>query len=99
MIQVAKISDVPNFGKKNVTVSGQEILLINSKGVIFAVENECPHQGAPMTAAIVKDDHIACPRHGYRFMLKDGSCADHPEFTLRTYRVELSGDDILIDLG
>ena len=98
MIPAAKTCDVPNFGKKLVTVSGQEVLLINSKGSIFAVESECPHQGSPLQAAIVKDGYISCPRHGYRFNLADGSCSDHPEFTLRTYPVELRGDDILINL-
>lgn len=98
MIPVAKISEVPNFGKKVITVSGQELLLINIKGGIFAVENDCPHQGSPLTAAIVKDGYIACPRHGYRFNLADGKCNDHPEYTLRTYQVELRGDDILINL-
>jgi len=98
MIPVAKISEVPNFGKKVVTVSGQEVLLINIKGSIFAVENDCPHQGSPLQAAIVKDGYISCPRHGYRFNLTDGSCGEHPEYTLRTYPVELSGDDILINL-
>lgn len=99
MIPVAKISEVPNFGKKVVTVSGQDVLLINVKGSIFAVENECPHQGSPLSAAIVKDDYISCPRHGYRFNLSDGSCSEHPDYTLRTFPVELRGDDILIDLG
>jgi nitrite reductase (NADH) small subunit len=99
MIPAAKISEIPNFGKKVITVSGQEVLFINIKGTIYAVENECPHQGSPLTAAIVKDGYIACPRHGYRFNLSDGSCSDHPECTLRTYPVELQGDDILIELG
>lgn len=99
MIPVAKISEVPNFGKKVVTASGKEVLLVNIKGSIFAVENDCPHQGSPLTAAIVKDGYISCPRHGYRFSLTDGSCGDHPEYTLRTYPVELRGDDILINLG
>jgi nitrite reductase (NADH) small subunit len=98
MIQVAKISEVPNFGKKVVTVSGQDVLLINIKGSIFAVENDCPHQGSPLQAAIVKDGYISCPRHGYRFNLNDGSCSEHPEFTLRIYPVELRGDDILVNL-
>ena len=99
MIPAAKISEVPNFGKKVVMVSGQEILLVNFKGSIFAVENECPHQGCPMTASIVKDGYISCPRHSYHFNLNDGSCSDHPECILKTYRVEISGDDILVDLG
>jgi nitrite reductase/ring-hydroxylating ferredoxin subunit len=97
MIPVAKINEVPNFGKKVVSESGREILLVNIKGAVFACENECPHQGTPLTAAIVKDGYIACPRHGYRFSLTDGRCTDHPEFTLKTFRVQISGDDILID--
>lgn len=99
MTPVAKISEVPNFGKKTVSAFGLEILLINIKGTIYACENECPHQGSPLSAAVVKEGTISCPRHGYRFSLSDGSCIDHPEFTLKTYPVQLSGDDILIDLG
>jgi len=99
MTFAAKIGEVPNFGKKVVTVNGQEVLLVNIKGTIYACENECPHQGSPMTAAVVKNDYISCPRHGYRFSLVDGSCSDHPECTLKIYPVQLTGDDILIDLA
>ena len=97
MIPVAKINEVPNFGKKVVTMLGREILLVNIKGAIFACENECPHQGATLTAAIVKDGYIACPRHGYRFSLIDGRCTDHPDFTLKTFPVQIDGDAILVD--
>lgn len=99
MTPVAKVSDVPNFGKKVVSVSGQEILLVNIKGTIRACENECPHQGSPMTAAVVKEGYISCPRHGYRFSLADGTCSEHPEFTLKIFPTELRGDDIFVDLG
>ena len=98
MIPAAKLSEVPNFGKKVVSVAGHEILLTNIKGTIYACENECPHQGSPMTAAVVKDGTIPCPRHGYRFNLVNGSCSDHPEFTLKTYAVQITGDEILVKL-
>ena len=99
MIFAAKISDVPNFGKKAVTVDGQEVLLINIKGEIFACENECPHQGSPLHAGIVKDGMLSCPRHGYRFVLKTGECLDNPGFTLKIFPVQLQGDDILVDIA
>ncbi|KAB0671370.1 Rieske (2Fe-2S) protein [Oryzomonas sagensis] len=97
MTPVAKVGEIPNFGKKVVSVSDREILLVNVKGTIFACENECPHQGSPMNAAVVKEGYIACPRHGYRFNLADGGCTDHPDLTLKTFPVQISGDDILID--
>lgn len=96
---VARLEEVPNLGKKQITVGGQEILLVNLKGMIYAVENECPHQGAPMAGALLKDSHLACPRHGYHFELKDGSCKDHPEFTLKTWPVRVENGDIIIDLA
>ncbi len=98
MITVAKIGEVPNFGKKVVSVAGREILLINIKGTIHACENECPHQGSPLNAAVVRDGTISCPRHGYRFSLSDGACGDYPDLTLRIFPVRLEGDDILIEL-
>ncbi len=97
MDNVAKISEIPNFGKKVVSVSGREILLVNVKGTIYAVENECPHQGSPLNAAVVKEGYISCPRHGYRFSLTDGSCAEHSECVLTTFPVQLVGDDVLVD--
>jgi len=99
MIFAAKVSDVPNFGKKAVTVNGRELLLINIKGQIFACESECPHQGAPLASAIVKDGHISCPRHGYRFDLTSGGCKDNPAYTLQVFPVQIQGDDIMVDLG
>lgn len=99
METVAKLSEIPSFGKKVVSVAGRDILLVNIKGKIFAMENECPHQGSPLNAAIVKEDSISCPRHGYRFSLADGRCADHPEFVLSIFPVKLDGDNILVDLG
>lgn len=99
MQAAAKVSEVPNFGKKVVSVSGREILLINIKETLFAVENECPHQGSPLGGAVVKDGYLSCPRHGYRFKLTDGKCAEHPELVLKTFPVQLNGDEILVDLG
>lgn len=96
---VAKLNEIPNLGKKQVAVNGVEIVLVNLKGQIYAVENECPHQGAPMNGAVVKDTYISCPRHGYRFELKDGSCKEHPELRLKTWPVRIEGDEVLVDLA
>jgi nitrite reductase/ring-hydroxylating ferredoxin subunit len=98
MTFAAKIIDVPNFGKKAVTVNGQELLLINIKGEIFACENECPHQGAPLDSGIVKDGYLSCPRHGYRFDLKSGNCLDNSVYTLKIYPVTINGDEILVTI-
>ncbi len=96
----AKVSEVPLWGKKLVSVNGQEVLLVNAKGTIYACEAECPHQGAPLSGALVKDEeHLSCQRHGYRFNLKTGCCNEFPEYTLKVFPVQIEGGDIYVDLG
>ncbi len=96
---VAKVGDVPNMGTMQVSVEGQDLLLVNLKGSIYAVETECPHQGAPLAAALVRDTYLSCPRHGYRFELKDGSCKEHPECLLKTWPVRIENGEIIVDLA
>jgi nitrite reductase/ring-hydroxylating ferredoxin subunit len=99
MVYAAKVSDVPEFGKKLVQVEGQSILLVKMKGTVYACERECPHQEAPMEGAFLKEaGEISCPRHGYRFDLITGACEAHPEYRLRIYPVEVRGEEIYVDL-
>jgi len=99
MVFAAKASEIPDWGKKVVTVNGREILLVKAKGSIYACETECPHQGAPLSGALIKDaEHLSCQRHGYRFNLKTGACKEFPEYTLKVYPVEVVGDDVMVGL-
>jgi nitrite reductase/ring-hydroxylating ferredoxin subunit len=96
----AKLVEVPAWGKKVVTVAGQEVLLVNIKGEIFACEPECPHQGAPLSGAVIKEaDHITCARHGWHFNLKTGACRENSQYALKVYPVQVAGDDILVNLA
>ena len=100
MVFAAKASEVPEFGKKLVEVEGQPVLLVKTKGVVYACEPECPHQGAPLQGALVKEaGKLSCQRHGYRFDLTTGACPDHPECTLKVYPVEIRGDEVFVQLG
>jgi nitrite reductase/ring-hydroxylating ferredoxin subunit len=100
MAFAAKLSDIPEWGKKLVQVEGHPVILIKTKGVVYACERECPHQGAPMEGAFIKEaGKLSCPRHGYRFDLVTGACEGHSEFRLRIYPVEIKGDEIHVDLS
>ncbi len=99
MVFAAKLSEVPNWGKKVVTLNGQEILLVNTKGQIYACEPTCPHQDAPLSGALLKEaGFLSCQRHGYKFNLASGECKEAPHFTLKVYPVELSGEDIMVEI-
>ncbi len=55
-----------------VSVAGVSILICNSGGTQFAIQNRCPHQGKPLAGGRVRRGTIACPLHGMRFELGSG---------------------------
>lgn len=96
---VARQDELIKLGRMLVNVEGQQVLLVHTKTGIYAVENECPHQGAPLDKAIQKETYLSCPRHGYRFQLADGSCKEFPEYQLKTWPVRVENGDLIIELA
>jgi nitrite reductase (NADH) small subunit len=55
-------------------------------GTLHAIQNDCPHRGAPLSEGVVGADSVVCPYHAWKFSLKSGECANDPT-PLRTYAV------------
>ncbi|GAA1859984.1 aromatic ring-hydroxylating dioxygenase subunit alpha [Pseudonocardia ailaonensis] len=63
----------------------------DTRGVLHVWEDLCVHRGAPLSKGWVRDDHVVCPYHGWRY---DGSArctlmpaapADRPMKKARTF--------------
>jgi phenylpropionate dioxygenase-like ring-hydroxylating dioxygenase large terminal subunit len=56
---------------------GAPIALWRGPAGVAAVEDVCPHRGAPLSGGVVVDGALVCPYHGYRFA-SDGRCVHVP---------------------
>ncbi len=94
---VAQLGELPDNGKKLVTVADKTILLCHSDGQYFAVENRCTHDNEALQGGTVRKCTITCPFHGARFRLKDGRSFGAPAFeSITTYPVRIEGDAIQV---
>ncbi len=99
MRPVAKVSDIPEGTAQRVVVDGTEVLLCNAEGTIYAVEDVCTHDGAPLDQGELEGDRIICPRHGATFDVRTGTALTLPAvMPLPTYTVRIEGDDIYVDV-
>ena len=58
------------------------------------------HAEARLCEGKLKGNKILCPLHGAAFDVRDGSALTRPaSIALKTYAVEISGDDILLQEG
>jgi 3-phenylpropionate/trans-cinnamate dioxygenase ferredoxin component len=89
-----------NDGDAKLVPLATPIVLFKSAGRIFATDQFCTHEDAPLADAWVHDDcSIECPWHGARFDLSTGAALSAPAIRpLRTHPVMIEGDEIYVML-
>jgi 3-phenylpropionate/trans-cinnamate dioxygenase ferredoxin subunit len=96
--RVASRSDIPLGGTHRVTYDGRSVLVCNVDGALYAVEDQCTHDGGALDQGELEECRIMCPRHGAYFDVTTGAALTLPAvIPLETYAVRVDGDDVFID--
>ena len=97
--RVASTNELPPGSALAVEVGGRAIGLFNVDGVIYAIDNICTHDNAPLSEGVVTDGCVTCPWHGAQFDLATGQVMTPPAVEdVNTYEVVVSGDDVCLEL-
>jgi nitrite reductase/ring-hydroxylating ferredoxin subunit len=85
MLKVAKSKEVKERVGTGKQVNGLNIALFRHDGRVFALQNSCPHQGAPIHLGFVRDGCVVCPHHGWSFRLDTGEFTHNNLVKIKTY--------------
>lgn len=78
-VKVVSLQDIPKLGARVVSNQGREIGIFRLEDDrVFAINNQCPHKGGPLSQGIVYGDKVACPLHSWKISLVDGK-AEEPD--------------------
>jgi nitrite reductase/ring-hydroxylating ferredoxin subunit len=66
-LRAISASELPEGSRRTVVDGGHTIVLFNSLGRLFAVDNRCPHMGFPLDRGTVQDCILTCHWHHARF--------------------------------
>jgi nitrite reductase/ring-hydroxylating ferredoxin subunit len=75
---VANLSEVPEGEARVFKIDGQEVVLCNDGGEIYALQGMCTHQDLPLDGAEVDDGVITCEWHGATFDVETGKAKSLP---------------------
>ena len=95
---VARVGEVVEGRGVPIKVDGRDIALFLDEGQYFAIDDFCPHKGAPLHDGIVYDRSVTCLWHGWRFSLEDGRWLNSPRTCVGTYPVRVVGDEIQVSV-
>jgi len=96
-----KVADLTALGPGKsvlVNVNGENVALFRRGDEIFAIGDECPHQGGSLCAGWVEGDIVVCPLHGWEFDLRTGNCMTVPGERVSRYRATIVGAAVYLEM-
>lgn len=97
--RVAAVGDIPDPGKTLVEVDGTMVALFHVEGGFYAIDDVCTHDGGPLADGALRDHTIACPRHGAKFDIRNGTALTMPAVrSTRAHDVKVEEDGVWVRL-
>lgn len=96
-MRVCRMSDLHDGKGVALTLAGERIALFLSGNAVYAVEDRCPHRGAPLSRGLLHDRcYVACLDHGWSVSLTDGQAQPPEHGQVRTYAVQIVDAEVLV---
>jgi 3-phenylpropionate/trans-cinnamate dioxygenase ferredoxin subunit len=94
---VARLSEIPNPGRKLIEADGRLVVLCRKDSEVYCLDDVCTHDGGPLGSGELQGYDLICPRHGARFDIRTGCARTMPATEpTRTHAVRVEGDQILV---
>lgn len=102
MYDYYKVADLSEFSDRNYKIvhfMQKEVALLRHEGVVYAIDNLCPHLAAPLIMGQISNGVLTCPRHGARFELATGKgLAGAYQTDIGCYPVKIDGTEIKLGI-
>ena len=92
--RVIKLAELPLDTNKGFKIDGKAVLLCRTAAGVFAIENRCTHQLAPLEGGRMRGTALFCPKHGQRFDMRTGATVGQlTKIPVQAYEVCIDEDD------
>jgi 3-phenylpropionate/trans-cinnamate dioxygenase ferredoxin subunit len=105
LVKACKQSEVPAGTVKILNAGGKDLVLSNVDGTFYAMDNWCTHEQGNLSEGQLNGNILTCPDHGAQFDVRTGKVLGGPDgdppATIpaeKTYKVNVQGDDVMIEI-
>jgi nitrite reductase (NADH) small subunit len=98
-IEVGKLDAIPRLGARVVnTPDGDVAVFRTADDEVFALRDQCPHKGGPLSQGIVYGKKVACPLHNWSIHLDSGQAAAPDEGCTGAFPVKVINGQVYLSL-
>lgn len=96
---ICAVNDIPRLGSRIVrSVSGDIAVFRTSSDEVFALRDQCPHQGGPLSQGLVHGSQVTCPLHGWKVQLASGEAVAPDSGCARRYPVRVDNGMVYLSI-
>jgi 3-phenylpropionate/trans-cinnamate dioxygenase ferredoxin subunit len=96
-IAVAAADELKPAQMKRIVVGDKRLLLCNSAGSLYCVDEMCSHEDYSLYLGCIKDGKIKCSLHGSYFDLVTGQPTCEPaDSPIRTYSLKIEAGQVWV---
>jgi len=100
IVRVCAQAEIAPDTAKAFDVDDKRLAVFNIAGKFYVTDDECTHASASLADGMLEGDVIECCMHLGAFHVPTGEVKAPPcTVALRTYKVLLQGDEVLVDLN
>jgi nitrite reductase (NADH) small subunit len=97
-LDIGALDDIPRRGARVVrTPLGCIAVFRTEDDAVFAIDDQCPHKGGPLSQGIVHARAVTCPLHNWVISLETGVAQGADHGAVRTHRIRAEGGRILLE--
>ena len=101
MVSVAKLDELQEGKGKEVSAGGTSIALFKVNGKVYAIAQECAHQGGPLADGDLEGTVVMCPWHGMTYDITTGKAAPDAwdkKLSVKSFLVKVEGNDVKVEV-
>lgn len=97
-VTVAQSADIPDGAGECVRVAGRDIALFRTGEELHAIDNTCPHAGAPLCDGYLDGSVVTCPWHCWQFDVTNGECLTVSGLEVQRYPVRVENGEVQVQV-
>ena len=98
-VKVGRLEEIETGQPKLVEINGFRIVLARVGDAVYALHDECMHQGGPLSEGRLSGTRLSCPWHGWQYDVCSGQCVLPTRGgTVQSYPVRVEDGEVWVDL-
>jgi nitrite reductase (NADH) small subunit len=98
--EIISLDEIPRLGSRVLRTDTMDIAIFRTaKDEVFALKDNCPHKGGPLSQGIVHGNTVTCPLHNWKIELDSGQALAPDEGCTNRFAVKIEDGKVYVALS